>query len=117
MSEKAKPLTVKVTGGDRMTNTLVFGLIQDTLSSIGFENVEASSVHGDATGVRNNMPTMMDLIASHSPDLLAQPVIVRQDLKGAADLVHPLQSAIDYAVYGDVAIPISTDDEVRVYQL
>lgn len=100
MELSEKPLKVEVSGGNRLSNTLVFGAIQTTLDGLGFESIEAVHQHGDGVGPVDLVPTMLDLLARVQPELFSKPVIVKQNLKNVPETTSRFDDLVDDLVYG-----------------
>ena len=81
----AKPLKIEISGGDTFTSTVVFGFVQQALSDRGFRNVEAIHELGDAPARTDTVPTLLDLLEATHPSIFAQPVVIKQNLKGVVD--------------------------------
>lgn len=73
------PLKVEVSGGDQVTNSLVFGLVQTTLRGAGFTDLKVTHPFGKGESAETQeMSTMLDVLHVSHPKLFHTPVEVRQ---------------------------------------
>lgn len=101
----SKPLKIEISGGDVFTNTVMFGLIQQTIQDHGFSNVETLHDLGDAPARTDTIPSLLDVLHCTHPSIFAQPVTIKQNLKNATagepeeDVAFP-QALVNELIYG-----------------
>lgn len=105
-----KPLKIEISGGDVFTNTVMFGIIQQTVQDHGFSNVETIHELGDASARTDTMPSLLEVLHTTHPSIFSQPVTIKQNLKNATsgapeeDLAYPT-ALVNELIYGQQFLP------------
>lgn len=77
--EPIKPLMVEVSGGTAATNTLVFGLVQTTLRTAGFNNLKVNHPFGDGVSAdAEDTASLLDVLHVSHPKMFDERVTVKQ---------------------------------------
>jgi len=97
-----QPLEVEVRGGDEITNTLVYGVVQTSLRDAGFVKVKAVHPYGDADSAREpEMSGLLGVLHVTHPKLFTAPITVKQNTKGLYQDYNAPNHLVESFVYGN----------------
>lgn len=112
------PLKVEVSGGDQVTNSLVFGLVQTTLRGAGFIDLKVTHPFGTGESAdTQEMSTMLDVLHVSHPKLFRTPVEVKQTVYRDMnyDYTRP-QHLVESFVYGTADYEGQTHSTAEIHR-